>query len=79
MIITKHSKVPRTVKAFTGQLDSLPSAGRMITDGFGGRMHRRGVIAIRQEHDELEPEKGRHRLDTAHHDGLHAVAIVVGL
>ena len=70
----------RTVKAFTGQLDSLPFADRMITDGFGGRMHRRGV-APRQEHDDLEPEGGRHRLKAAwplrHSDGLHAVTIAV--
>ena len=46
-------------------------------------MHRRGVVAPRQEHDELEPEGGRHclettRLDAAlqHHDGLIVVAIV---
>ena len=63
-----------------GQLDSLPFADRMITDGSGGRMHRRG-IAPRQEHDDLKPEGVRHRLDAAwplrHSDGLRAVAIAV--
>ena len=41
-----------------------PFADRMITDGFGGRVQRRGV-APRQEHDNFEPKGGRRRLDVA--------------
>ena len=48
-----------------------PFADRMITDGFGGHVQRRGV-APRQEHGSSEPEGGRRRLDVAcplrHHE-----------
>ena len=54
----------RQCRALGGDRQAMrPFADRIITDGFGGRVQRRGV-APRQEHDNFEPEGPAHRLCT---------------